>query len=245
MRKGIAFVYLVYCAAIFLGIMLFVCPLVILATSLLKKLPAKRVALFLLKVWAALFSWFSGFWIRIKYEEQINTTQSHIYVGNHGSYLDAVAVAYSIPQVFSPLGKVEMVKIPVFGWIYERVVILIDRSNKESREESVATLKRELDENISVLLFPEGTMNQTDEPLAPFFDGAFRIALETQTPIMPFVLVNSKKLFPRKDPLRAHPGIITVVFGTPVPVFGKSQADIEHLKAEVFDQMLGMINRHS
>lgn len=241
MRKTLSALYLTYSALLFLSIMLVICPLVVLATTMLNKRSAKKAALFLLKVWAALFSWFSGFWIRTKNRGLVDTSKPYIYVANHGSYLDGVAVAYSMPQVFSPLGKIEMVKVPVFGWIYERVVVLIDRTSKESRDESVLRLTEEIMENTSILLFPEGTMNQTEETLAPFYDGAFRIAIETQTPILPIILQNAKTLLPRKNPLLAHPGILTVHFGTPISVTGLLPDDVTALKEQVFAQMLRMM----
>lgn len=239
--KILSALYLTYAALLFLSLMLVVCPLVVVSTAVLKKRPAKKVALFLLKAWAALFSWFSGFWIRTKNRDSIDTSQPYIYIANHGSYLDGIAVAYAMPQVFSPLGKIEMVKVPVFGWIYERVVILIDRTSKESRDASVVHLKKEIEENTSILIFPEGTMNQTAAPLAPFFDGAFKIAIETQTPILPFILLNAKTLFPRKHPLLAHPGMITVLFGEPIPVMGMALEDVPALKDQVFAQMRRMM----
>ena len=86
-----------------------------------------------------------------------------------------------------------MVKIPVFGLIYKRLVILIDRSSKESRESCVIALKEEIARGQSILIFPEGTMNRTEQLLGNFYDHAFRIAIETQTPILPLTIINTKE----------------------------------------------------
>lgn len=220
-------------------------PFVLLASAILSKRTGKRVILFLLRCWAWGFSAASFFWIKTKNAHLINGDIPHIYVGNHGSYLDAIAVCIGIPQYFSPLGKVEMTKIPIFGLIYKRIVVLIDRSSKESREESVNALKTDISNGQSILIFPEGTMNKTDKPLSEFYDGAFRIAIETQTPLMPFIMINNRELLPRVNPLKARPGLLTTVFITPVDVKGLTQNDLPMLKQKVYDLMEEAILKYS
>lgn len=241
MRKVFGLFYLLYGGLIFIALMLIVLPFVLLSSAIFPKMTGKKVILFFLRCWAWTFSLLSFFWMRTVNQHLIDTNIPHIYVGNHGSYLDAVAVCVSIPQFFSPLGKIEMTKIPIFGTIYKRIVVMIDRSSKESREQSVAALKNDINNGISILIFPEGTMNKTDAPLADFYDGAFRIAIETQTPIMPFVMINNRELLPRTNPLKAHPGIIKTIFIHPLAVQGMTLDDLPILKQKVFDLMEGMI----
>ena len=88
-------------------------------------------------------------------------------------------------------------------------------------------------------------MNRGDEPLTDFYDGAFRLAIETQTPIVPMVIINARNLFPRADPLAAKPGSITCIFDRPVDVTGLEPGDLETLKASVYDTMDALIRRYS
>lgn len=245
MGKVLSGLYLLFGAVIFVAIMLAVLPFVLLASAILPMATGKRVILFLLRCWAWLFTLTSFFWIIPVNKSKVNTKIPHIYVGNHGSYLDAVAVCIGIPQFFSPLGKVEMTKIPIFGAIYKRIVVMIDRSSKESRERSVATLKSEIGAGASILIFPEGTMNKTAANLTEFYDGAFRIAIETQTPIQPFVMTNNRNLLPRVDPLKAHPGLMKIVFTPAVDVAGLAPEDLPMLKQKVFSLMEETILRHN
>jgi 1-acyl-sn-glycerol-3-phosphate acyltransferase len=113
-----------------------------------------------------------------------------------------------------------MVKIPIFGMVYKRLVILIDRSSKESRERCVIALKEEIKRGQSILIFPEGTMNKTDQLLGDFYDGAFRIAIETQTPILPLTIINTKELMPRNDASAIKNGVIKCVFSEEIDVEG-------------------------
>ncbi|MCY1503778.1 1-acylglycerol-3-phosphate O-acyltransferase [compost metagenome] len=237
MSKVLSALYLFYAALIFIVWMFISLPFVWLATGIFHPPLGKRIGLTFLRIWAWAFSLLSFFWIYTRHKNLINRKQPHIYIGNHGSYLDAVAVCISIPQPFSALGKAEMAKVPVFGWIYKRMVVMIDRSSRESREQSVQVLKEEIRRGQSILLFPEGTMNKGPEALADFYDGAFRIAIETQTPIQPFVMLNNRELLPRTNPLSARPGILTTVFLPAVSMEGYHLTDLDDLKATVFRQM--------
>ncbi len=244
MRSILSILFLFYAAIIFITLMLVALPFVLLFSAILPLNTGKRAILAVLRTWAWLFSALSFFWVNTKNKKKVDLSKSHIYVGNHGSYLDAVAVCLSIPQYFSALGKVEITKVPIFGLIYKRIVVLIDRSSKESREQSVNDLKKDIANGQSILIFAEGTMNQTDKPLTDFYDGAFRIAIETQTPIIPFVMINNRKLLPRKHPLKARPGLITSILLPEVSVAGLSLEDVPTLKKNVYDLMEQAILEH-
>ncbi len=246
MLKVLSAIYLVYASIIFISLMLIALPLVLLASVIFKNnKTGKKIILMLLRVWSWCFSLASFFWIKTKNKHLINQNLPHIYIGNHGSYLDAIAVCVSLPQHFSPLGKIEMTKVPIFGLIYKRIVVMIDRSSKESRDQSVNVLKKEIANGQSILIFPEGTMNKSIAPLGEFYDGAFRIAIETQTPLMPFVILKNRELLPRVNPLKAHPGILTTFFITPVDVKGLTLEDLPLLKDKVFNLMHEAIIKNS
>lgn len=242
MRKLLGGFYLLYAAIVFFILMVVVCPFILICTSIFKEKTGRKIAFYFLKFWAWSFSALTFLWFS-KQGEEIDTTSAYIYVGNHGSFLDAVAIVICIPQAFSPLGKIEMLKIPVFGWIYKRLVVMIDRSSRESRDHSVTELKKDLADGQSILIFPEGTMNKTGEPLNPFYDGAFRLAIETQTPILPFAILNSKVHLPRTDPLLVKPGIIGTKFGAPIEVKGLAAEDLEMLKEKTFNAVLNLLKK--
>lgn len=237
MYRVLSTIHLLYATIIFVALMLIILPFALLFSIILPVKLRKKGILVLIRIWCFTFSLTSFFWVKTKHKQLIDTSKAHIYVGNHGSYLDAIAVCLSIPQFFTALGKIEMTKIPIFGLIYERYVVLIDRESKESRAESVAVLKDNINAGQSILIFPEGTMNKSEAPLNDFYDGAFRIAIETQTNIIPFVMINNRKLLPRTDPLKGRPGIITTVFLPEVDVKGLVSGDLEQLKLKVYHMM--------
>jgi 1-acyl-sn-glycerol-3-phosphate acyltransferase len=243
MRKVIAGIYLFWGLITFFGVMFCVLPFIVLSSFIPGRL-GSIIPFTLLRIWAFVFSSLSLFFTAVYGREKVNSKGTYIYVSNHNSYLDSPAVVLASPNTFKPLGKIEMTKIPFFGFIYRRVVVLIDRSSKESRNESVEKLKLVLKQGTSILIFPEGTMNTGDEPVKDFYDGAFRIAIETQTPIAPFVIINARKFLPRKNPFAIRPGIMRVYFSDVIDVTQYSLDDIETLKQRVKSIMSEMIIKY-
>lgn len=189
-----------------------------------------------IRVWAWIFSKLTFIRYEIKGKKNVDKNNSYIYACNHTSFLDAPGLALGIPTQFRPLAKKELMKIPIFGLIVRVITIVVDRSNAESRKESVKKLKKLLGQGLSILIFPEGTQNRTTERLQPFYDGAFRIAIQAQNEIMPMVIINAGKLMPPGS-FSIKPGKIKVVFGRPFETAGLTLDDLPDLKQRVYDHM--------
>jgi len=97
-------------------------------------------------------------------------------------------------------------------------------------------LREAAQKNISIIMFPEGTRNITDKPLQPFYDGAFRIAIDLQKPLAPFVMINTGVLMPSTN-FFYKPGIVKCIYLNPVSTEGLEEKDMESLKAKVFARM--------
>lgn len=194
-------------------------------------------------LWATIFSRLTRIHYKAEGLENLYKYKAYIYVSNHTSFLDAPAMPLFIPGQFRPLGKKELAKIPVLGAIVKTVCVMVDRSNPASRKKSVDQLVRLIKQGISIFIFPEGTMNRTDRMLKSFYDGAFRIAVETKAPVLPMVVINAGKLLPPGTG-RVRPGTIYVKFGEPIVTQGMSQQDVPFIKAKAFQEMEHMIKVH-
>jgi len=241
LKRIASILQLVWCLCIFVLVMILILPFIVIITALVKGRAGHRAAFVFLRIWGWAVSILGLLPVRSRNSDIYDREKAYIFVSNHNSYLDSVAVVTAVPHSFKPLGKIEMNKIPVFGMIYRRLVIMIDRQSQDSRKQCEADLREQLRQGQSILIFPEGTMNRTEKALAEFYDGAFRIALETQTPIAPFVIINARKLFPRDRPLDLKPGLITCLFSEPVDVKGLTLEDMPDLKLKVFQIMEDMI----
>jgi 1-acyl-sn-glycerol-3-phosphate acyltransferase len=130
-----------------------------------------------------------------------------------------------------------MSKVPVFGYIYKRAIVMVDRRDAEKRARSVRVLKSVLKRGVSIFIFPEGTFNLTNKPLKDFFDGAFRIAIETQTPIRPLLFLNAYDRMHYKSVFSLNPGKSRTIFLDTIEVAGYTMSDVQKLKRKVHDMM--------
>ncbi|HWJ28297.1 MAG TPA: lysophospholipid acyltransferase family protein [Flavisolibacter sp.] len=188
-------------------------------------------------VWADI--WFFLLLIRHKniYIGKKNKGESYIFVSNHNSNLDSAIIPKTFRYPVRPLGKVEMAKIPVFGFIYKKVIVTVDRSSSANRTKSVQVLKSVLRKGISVLVFPEGTFNTTHQPLKAFYDGAFRIAIETRTPVRPVLFLDTYDRLNYTSIFSLNPGKSRSLFLPPVSVEGFTLKDIPQLRNTVIQNM--------
>jgi 1-acyl-sn-glycerol-3-phosphate acyltransferase len=188
-------------------------------------------------VWADVWCFFVFIRHKNIYEEELKENQSYIFVANHISYLDAGFVPKIFRQPIRPLAKVEMAKVPVFGFIYKNAVVTVDRSNAANRTKSVQLLKSILKKGISVLVFPEGTFNTTHKPLKEFYDGAFRIAIETGTPIKPVLILDTYNRMHYESIFSLNPGKSRAVFLPEINVEGLILDDLYTLKENTYQIM--------
>lgn len=197
---------------IFLGVMFCIFPFVILA-SLFGKYTGGNVVNKLCSVWGIVCCFFWGMPNTTINRKNKKNKTAVIYVLNHTSYMDIplmMKIFYNIN--IRVLGKAELAKVPIFGFIYKRACITVDRSSDEGRAKSIENLKEMLSKNISIAIYPEGTFNMTDKPLKEFYNGAFKIAVETQTPIQPILLLNALDRLHYKSVFSFTPGRTKAVF---------------------------------
>ncbi|MCB0739848.1 MAG: 1-acyl-sn-glycerol-3-phosphate acyltransferase, partial [Chitinophagaceae bacterium] len=133
--------------------------------------------------------------------------------------------------------KVEMSKVPVFGFIYRKAIVTVNRNSPKDRTKSLLLLRSILRKGISVLVFPEGTFNMTTKPLKSFYDGAFRLAIETQTPVKPVLFLDAYRRMSYKSLFSLTPGICRILYLDEISVDGFSMKEIQALKEKVYEKM--------
>ena len=182
----------------------------------------------------------------ILYETTVDPQRPYVFVSNHISYLDIPMILRAIPRdSLRVLGKAEMAWIPVFGYIYSRAVVMVKRSSMQDRSRSVRDLKEVLANDLSIFIFPEGTFNETRKPLKDFYDGAFRIAIEMQTPVQPILFLDTYDRMHYSSILSMTPGRLRAVFLPAVEVTGLTSADVQALKMRVYRLMETALLRYN
>ncbi len=168
----------------------------------------------------------------------------YVMVCNHISYIDPINLFSARPEYFKALGKAEIAKMPLFGFIYKRNAVLVDRSSQESRTRSMHQMREFLMKEGNIFVYPEGTFNSGDKPLKDFYDGAFRLAIAAQVPIVPLVLPDAAERWPCPQWYRMFPGRNRAAYLDPVPTAGMTQEDLPRLKQHVYDAMTAALVKY-
>ena len=243
-KKVFHFFYVLYAFLMFFILMLFVAFFVFIFIFF----PNPQSGNYIYRVcywWASIWFALIGIKHEVIYEDGDQYTTPTIFVANHQSYMDIPATVQSLKTPYRILAKSEMAKIPIFGFIYKKAAIMVDRSDRAKRGESYLILKKSIAHGLSVLIYPEGTFNETGNPLKDFYDGAFKLAINTQTDIQPMVLINTLDRLHYNSVFSLSPGKCQTVFLPKISVAGYDKKDVEKLKAIVFDTMEEAIVRYS
>ncbi|GAB0156431.1 lysophospholipid acyltransferase family protein [Chryseobacterium sp. Alg-005] len=145
--------------------------------------------------------------------KKIDRNQQYVVISNHTSIMDIMLPCILFPH--HPLcyvGKKELVRIPIFGTIYKRICVMVDRSSARSRADVYRRCAEKMEEGNSIVIFPEGGVpDDTSIMLDDFKDGAFILSSKHQSPIAVFTFVGLKEMFPF-DNSKGHPGKVKVYF---------------------------------
>jgi len=231
--KPLQWIYSVYAFITFVGVMLLIFPFAIIA-SFFGKIRGGNMVMRLCMTWADIWFLLIFIWYKKIVEAPHDKSKPYIFLSNHISYLDAAMIPKAYRQPIRPLGKVEMSKVPVFGFIYRNAIVTVDRSSAANRANSVRILKSLISKGISVLVFPEGTFNMGTTPLKEFYDGAFRVAIETQTPLKPVLFLDAYRRMPYESLLSMSPGRNRIVYLDEIPVHAYTLKEVGKLKDEVY-----------
>lgn len=129
-------------------------------------------------------------------DQELEKGKSYMLVANHTSMLDIMMMLYVSKNPFVFVGKKELVKIPLFGFFYKRVCIMVDRDDSGSRTGVYRRAQRRLSQGLSICIFPEGGVPDDESLLLDEFkDGAFKMAISHKIPIVPITFYDNKKRF--------------------------------------------------
>jgi 1-acyl-sn-glycerol-3-phosphate acyltransferase len=192
----------------------------------------------------------SQLWVRLNlliYGVRVRTTRlaplepsaAYVFMSNHRSQFDILATVRALEDFqLRWVAKVELTRVPVFGWALKHTGhIIIDRRDHVRAMVSLRAARAKMREGVSVMIFPEGTRGPLEGPLLPFKKGGFVLAQETGFPIVPIAVRGSGELLPRGSWQPAS-GEIEVVVGAPIAVEGVERDElIERVHAFIAGQL--------
>ena len=188
------------------------------------------------------FIWVSRCWMRswlylvgcpVTVAGKANFKQGHTYVivYNHNALIDVPLSAPFVPGANKTIAKSSFAKVPIFGWFYKRGSVLVDRNNDQSRRKSFEAMRNVLQNNIHMCIYPEGTRNRTGQPLKPFYDGAFKLAVDAKKDVIPCVIFGTREAMPIHKGFFLVPKRLKMHFLPPV---SSAESKPTELKDKVF-----------
>ena len=189
----------------------------------------------LMRVWAKWLCYGAGISPFVKYEIDLNEIQLPcVFVSNHCSYIDIILSYVAMPQYFVFVGKQELDKAPLFRIFFRRMNILVKRSSNVDSHRAYKLTGEKIDKGQSVFIFPEATIS-SNGILIPFKNGAFKLAIDKQVPIVPLVFPDNWRLLQNGGFLTSHgkPGRARVIVKKAVDTKGMTHADLIPLREKV------------
>ncbi len=207
-------------------------PVLIVVTSSEKLYP---VFFKIARFWANTILFVMGFKIILEESQVLKKEKSFMFCPNHTSMIDIMVMLSVTKNPFVFVGKKELTKIPIFGFFYKRTCILVDRGNAKSRKAVFDEARRRMSDGLDICIFPEGLVPDDESVvLSEFKNGAFRLAIEHQIPIVPLTFYDCKKRFSYTF-FSGSPGKLRVKIHKLINTKGLTLKDNDSLKKQTFN----------
>lgn len=191
-----------------------------------------RYANFMNRIWAFIVCPLVGHWIFVKNRKHFHMAKRpFLIVANHSSYIDIPILMWTLPFDARYIGKAELGKVPLFGYMFRKLHIPVNRSSKTDSYRAFKKASECLEQGTSVVIFPEGTIPETPHKLGDFKDGAFTLAVRYKIPVLPVSIKNSRYAFEDPTVFRAMPKKITVFIHEPILITNQTE---QELKSEIY-----------
>ena len=211
-------------------------------TFLIKEPAGTEAFRILSQIWMRIYLFLIGCPLKVVGRKNFAKGENYIVVCNHNSLMDVPVTTPFVPGANKTIAKKSFAKTPLFGWIYTRGSVLVDRKSEESRRKSFEEMKLTLQQGLHMVIYPEGTRNRTNDPLKSFHDGAFKLATATNKQIIPTVIFNTRKVLPVNKAFYLWPHRLEMHFLPPVSPANSTSRELKEL---VFRQMWDYYLQHN
>jgi len=203
-------------------------------THLIPGKKGQHIFIIISRIWMRVWLFLVACPLKVKGLSNFRKGETYVVTCNHNSLMDIPLSCPFIPGANKTIAKSSFTKVPLFGFFYAKGSVLVNRKSDESRRRSFVEMKETLQQGMHMSVYPEGTRNRSDDPLKPFHDGAFKLAIETGKSIIPAVIFNTKKVLPLHKTFYFMPHRLAIHFLPEITVANKTAKE---LKQEVFDVM--------
>lgn len=203
-------------------------------TFLIKEPVGTEVYRQITKIWMNVWLALVGSPLKVIGKENFEKGKNYVVVSNHNSLMDVPVTTPYVPGANKTIGKKSFTKAPIFGWVYIRGTVLVDRKSEASRRRSFEDMKKVLAQGLHMVIYPEGTRNRTSDPLKSFHDGAFKLAIAAQKDIIPTVILYTRTVLPPEKAFYMRPHHLEMHF---LPSVSSENITSKELREKVFKIM--------
>ncbi len=211
----------------------------------LQKPEWKSKAHYLNRLWGKLFFSIAGIPVKVQYDFEPDLKKTYVFCANHFSYVDIAAMGIIIKNYYAFVGKSSIKGIPLFGYMFTKLHIQVDRGDKNSRVTSMTRSLKELQSGRSVMIFPEGGIWSKNIPkmLLPLKDGGFAMAIKQQIPIVPITFLNNYKIM-QEGKFAIYPHTLRAIVHKPIDTTGMTKDDVNSLKNSYYEVVQGALDNY-
>lgn len=235
--------YTGWCMLWLVGLFLLLFPLVFLC---LQHERWKPVAHRLNRLWGQLFFAIVGMPVVVTYRYRPQPKGTYVFCPNHFSYLDIAVMGVVLDHYFAFVGKHSVKRVPLFGYMFSKLHIQVNRERGESRAFSLTKSLRTLAAGRSIVIFPEGGILSKNPPQlhGTLQKGAFLMAIQQQVPLVPISLLTNHARLPDTSPLRLRRGRVEAIVHEPIPTAGLSPEHLPELMEQWRAVVQGALSAH-
>ncbi len=239
MKKFLHFLYLIWFVLYFLVLFFISMPLLLIST-LLSPIASERLVYFTIRQYCILLM--LGIGVRKKIYNAPSGISKAVYLPNHNSYFDPISTYLSIDQPFKSLAKIELGRIPLFGFLIRRTCVLVDRKDIKSRMASLEKMSEYLN-IVNLVLYPQGGIDEENLFTPKVYSGGFHIAKNAGTDIYPCILLDNMKRLPPDSVWKVSPGPMRIIYLDPIPKEYIQKRETKALMQDYCDYMLACIDQ--
>ena len=187
------------------------------------------------KLWMNIWLHLVGCPVTVTGKGNFKKEENYVVIFNHNAFLDVPLSAPFVPGPNKTIAKDSFAKVPVFGWFYKKGSVLVNRKNEKSRVKSYEAMRSVLLSGMHMCIYPEGTRNRTAQPMKPFYDGAFKLAIDAHKKIIPCVISGTKEAMPINKTLYFIPTKLRMHF---LPAVSTENTEAKILKEKIYNEMV-------
>jgi 1-acyl-sn-glycerol-3-phosphate acyltransferase len=200
---------------------------------------------YLNRLWGQLFFPICFLPVEIDHQYTPGRNATYVFCANHTSYLDIAVMGLVINNFYAFVGKSVIARVPLFGYMFTRLHIAVDRNSRTDRYHTLVRGIETLGKGRSIMIFPEGGIKTENPPeMTPFKDGAFRMAIEKQVPVVPITLLYNWIVLPDDGKLLFRRHKIKAVVHPPLPTSGMTLNDLSALKQATYEVIDAELKKH-